>query len=279
MFETAPLQTDHVRPDLAAALAATLGLAAPGAAQLPPLWHWLLFLDRPPAASLGADGHRAEGGLVTPPPGLPRRMWAGGRLYLHRPLTFGQQVRCESAVIARRDRAGSAGRLHFVTLGLRILSDMLLLEEERDLVYRSPATASVHRCTAPAAPAPAAALRHTVTPDAVMLFRFSALTFNAHRIHYDADYCREVEFYPGVVVHGPLQAILLASLLAQAAPAHRLRRFSYRSVAPAYAGEPLTLEAWPDPVRPDVWQLRSLDPNRIACMTAEAEWHAPGNLS
>jgi 3-methylfumaryl-CoA hydratase len=272
-------ETDHAWPDRVAALAATLGEDTPPVGILPQLWHWLLFHDHALAASLGVDGHRAFGGLVTAPAGLPRRMWAGGRLRFHADITLGQTISCESCVSVAYNRQGRSGPLRFVTITRKITAadGAQLLDEEQDLVYRALASVAAP-ASLPVEPM-AGALSDTIVPDTVMLFRFSALTFNAHRIHYDADFCRDVEHYPGIVVHAPLQAILLARHLQRVAPPHCPRRFTYRGVTPAFAEAPLTLQAWPDADAAMLWHLRSLGPAGEVCMTAEAELSPAGSTT
>jgi 3-methylfumaryl-CoA hydratase len=260
-------QTDCAAADVAARLAACLDVEA--GPTLPPLWHWALFLDPVPAADLGTDGHRAHGALAHHDPDLTARLWAGGSVTFHRPIPLGTMLRRCSRLADTSLREGRSGRLRFVTLRHDILSGPdLLIEERQDLVYRAPN--APRAAAAPAPPAPPGAARRTVTPDEILLFRFSALTFNAHRIHYDLPYATQVEHYPGLVVHGPLQAILLAGHLGATLEGAVIRQFDYRGVSPAYAGQPLQLEAWPDAERPDRWQLRTRSPSGLVCMSAAA---------
>jgi 3-methylfumaryl-CoA hydratase len=260
-------QTDCASADVAARLGACLGVEAGPC--LPALWHWLFFLDAVPADALGPDGHRRDGGLVEHDPDFPARMWAGGRVVFHRPIPLGAMLRRHSRVEDVRLREGRSGKLRFVTLRHDIFADdALLIEERQDLVYRVPAEA--RPAAVPAPEAPAGARLATVTPDAVLLFRFSALTFNAHRIHYDLPYATGVEHYPGLVVQGPLQAILLAGHLQAALGGAAISRFEYRGLSPAYAGEPLQLEAWPDAERGRHWHLQTRAPSGAICMRADA---------
>jgi 3-methylfumaryl-CoA hydratase len=268
---------DQIAPGPILRLAACLGLSGPVGAVLPPAWHWLFFLDAVPQDALGIDGHRARGGLIAHDPAFSARMWAGGRLRFHKPVPLGAAVRRESSVLHVRERAGRSGLLRFVTLRHRIASDAgLLVEEEQDIVLRAGP-----RGHAPAGPIPLlpqAAVLRTLTPDEVMLFRFSALTFNAHRIHYDAPYATSVENYPGLVVHGPLQAILLAGHAGACVPAARMIRFDFRAASPAFCGRPLQLACWADPARPNVWHAQSRDCDGVICMTAEAGFSADGGI-
>jgi 3-methylfumaryl-CoA hydratase len=270
-------QKDCARRDVAERLAATLDV--PVGTVLPALWHWALFLDPVPASLLGGDGHRAKGQLMDTDPGLPARMWAGGSVTFHRPLDLDTDLERESRILDITEREGRSGRLRFVKLQHLIFAgDDLAIEEEQDLVYRAPGAPPAAACAAPPAP-PRAHLR-TITPDEILLFRFSALTFNAHRIHYDRAYATSVEHYPGLVVHGPLQAILLAGHLeASASPAAVIRHFAYRGHSPAFANRELRLEAWPDAEDPSAWRLQTRDPSGSICMSAQATLHPPASRS
>jgi 3-methylfumaryl-CoA hydratase len=239
-------------------------LAGPG---LPPLWHWLHFLDAAPAAELGPDGHRRRGGLVPHDPALPARMWAGGRLRFGAQPAAGSRVRRETSVAGINDRQGKSGALRFVTLRHVVSGSAgVLVEEEQDLVFRAPAAG--RRVPPVAEPAPQGSVARVIVPDAVLLFRFSALTFNAHRIHYDVEYARSEEHYPGLVVHGPLQAFLLIALLREAAPGTALRRFEFRGQAPAFVDGALQLEAWEEG---GIWRLQTRDAAGAVCMVAKAD--------
>ena len=226
-------RSDIVTAGPVAALSATLDRDDPPAQPgdpLPPLWHWLFFLDRHRASELGPDGHARRGGLLPPVP-LPRRMWAGSRFEFHHPLRIGDQITRGTRVIDIKEKSGRSGPLVFVVVRHEISNaDGLAVVEEHDIVYRdqprekSPA--------APPQPTPAdAAWERTIQADDVLLFRYSALTFNAHRIHFDRRYATEVEGYPGLVVHGPLIATLLLDLLRRHDPAEMSRdSVSARSV-------------------------------------------------
>ena len=227
----------------AAALHATLGLAGPppGAGDpLPSFWHWIYFLEARPRDALGRDGHPAKGaGGFIPDLGLPRRMWAGGRLEFHRPLPLGCEAVRETTIEAIEEKSGRTGPLAFVTLRHEVSDpDGLAVTERQDIVYREDPAPDVPR------PAPAAAptdedRRENWRLGPVELFRYSALTFNGHRIHYDRDYAREVEGYPGLVVHGPLIAQLM---LGAAEAAHgRAKTFEFRARTPAFDGEEIAI--------------------------------------
>jgi 3-methylfumaryl-CoA hydratase len=207
---------------------------------LPPLWHWLYLLPRYPTRAAGDDGHARRGGFLPPVP-LPRRMWAGGDLHFDAPLRIGQSLRRRSTVIDVTRKQGRSGALAFVRVRHEFFADgaaAAALTEHHDIVYR--AAPAPDEAAPPGQPAPAARFVQTVTPGPLLLFRYSALTFNGHRIHYDRDYCRRVEGYPGLVVHAPLQATLMAGLLRDHARGTRLRRLAFRAVRPLFDTAPCT---------------------------------------
>jgi 3-methylfumaryl-CoA hydratase len=253
---------DVLDPARAAALQATLGQTAQSAAglPLPAFFHHIYFWDAQPPAQLGRDGHPRVGGII-PDMGLARRMWAGGRLQFVQPLRAGvaaqKRTRCEAAT----RKTGRSGPLGFVTLRHEYWQDgSLCLTEWQDLVYREEAGPDTPRSTPPAAPAD-----HThseaVACNPTMLFRYSALTFNGHRIHYDLPYAREVEGYDGLVVHGPLLAQLLILMAQRQLGA--LSAFSFRATAPLMDFEAATLCM----NGTDMW-VRA--PDGRQCMTAKA---------
>ncbi|ALK99130.1 acyl-CoA dehydrogenase [Massilia sp. WF1] len=215
-------------------------------AGLPPLWHWAYFWHAAPQAELGPDGHPQRGGFLPPVP-LPRRMWAGGRLTFNQPLTVEGEATRSSQVKSVGAKQGTTGPLVFVTVRHELAQDgAVCVTEEHDIVYRE--------MPQPGAPAPASkmapaesAWERSITPDPVLLFRYSALTFNGHRIHYDRSYVTEVEGYPGLIVHGPLIATLLVDLLQRNMPQARIASFSFRAVGPLFDIEPFTVCGTPDP--------------------------------
>ena len=223
-------------------MAATLDMDPPEG-EVPPLWHWMLFQDWRRPGGIGPDGHPSRGGFLPPVHDLPRRMWAGGRVaFTGNGLRLGDAVRRTSTIAAIEEKQGGSGRLVFVTVRHELANARgPVLTEEQDIVYRGAEGAAVK----PGAPGPdfAADHRRAVLPDTLMLFRYSALTGNGHRIHYDAPYAREAEGYPGLVVHGPLQATLLAAAMLAAAPGGRLARFAFRGQRPAFADHALTVLA------------------------------------
>jgi 3-methylfumaryl-CoA hydratase len=237
---------DH-RTDIAAArqahlLAALLDhdtpLWRPG--ELPPLAHWLLFPPDTRQSGIGLDGHpmRADDGL-------PRRMWAGSRVRFLAPIVLDSEVERETSAIAINDKQGRSGRMRFVTLRHVLEVDgQACVEEEQDIVYRGAGRNGTP--SPPEAPTPFPPVVRVVTIDPVQLFRFSALTFNAHRIHYDLPYAQDVEGYPGLVVHGPFIATLLMDHFLRHAPAAQVSSFSFRARRPIFAGEPFTLGLFPE---------------------------------
>jgi 3-methylfumaryl-CoA hydratase len=188
----------------------------------------------------GPDGHPKRGDFLPPVP-LPRRMWAGGRLTFHEPLKVGERAVRTSTIVNIEDKTGRSGRLVFVTVQHDIeVAGELRIEEEHDIVYRD----APHPGAAPqkAAPAPdGETWRRTINADPVMLFRYSALTFNSHRIHYDYPYVTEVEGYPGLVVHGPLIATLLVDLVRRELPEATVQSFAFKALRPTFANQPFTV--------------------------------------
>jgi 3-methylfumaryl-CoA hydratase len=225
---------DQITATPIAALAATLDLDQVDVhAELPPLWHWLYFTPLARQREIGSDGHAQRGGFLPPVP-LPRRMWAGGRLEFRQPLRLGDSVTRVSRVKDVNVKEGRSGSLVFVTVSHEISNAKgVAIDEEHDIVFRDNP-----RADAPgpkAQPAPKGELFwREITPDPVLLFRYSALTFNAHRIHYDRSYVTEVEGYPGLIVHGPLIATLLVDVLKRHRPAVRVNRFSFRAIGPLF---------------------------------------------
>ncbi|WP_431103734.1 FAS1-like dehydratase domain-containing protein [Roseateles noduli] len=260
---------DHLSVRQARLMAATLGTPQDElvvGTPLPPLWHWLYFLEGLPPSELGRDGHAARGGFLPPVP-LSNRMWAGGELTFHRPLTLGSAIGKRSSVRSVEHKRGRSGDLVFVTVRHELFSgDELAVTEDHDIVYKAPTPPGASR----AAPVtmPEATHRESFALNSTLLFRYSALSFNGHRIHYDVDYCREVEGYSNLVVHGPLQATLL-SALARRLGDRPLRRFRYRGVQPCVLGAPLTLNAAPSPEGLTLWTALA---DGAPFMTAEASY-------
>ena len=233
----------------ARAMAAALDRPAPApilalGSPLPFLWHWLYCVSTVPQQALAEDGHPPRGDFM-PPVSQPQRMWAGGKLEFHRQIPIGDNLRRDSSIIDIRQTEGSHGEMVFVGLQHRYATDQgLAVLERQDVVYRHPMAAGqpprkLARKWAPITIATAG--KRTICPDERLLFRYSALSFNAHRIHYDLEYARSVEGYPGLLVHGPLLATLLLDLWFRGQNRPLLRALRVRALAPAFAGQPLEL--------------------------------------
>jgi 3-methylfumaryl-CoA hydratase len=206
--------------------------ALPGS-DVPPLAHWLYFLPVAPQSQIGPDGHPQRGGFLPPIP-LPRRMWAGGRLTFHHALQVGDEITRTSRIANVDAKSGRSGALAFVTVRHEVTDARgLAISEEHDIVYREAPRADAPT-TAPQAARTDEAFVRRIVPDPVLLFRFSALTFNGHRIHYDRSYVTEVEGYPGLIVHGPLIATLLMDLLRRERPGSRIQRFTFTAKSPLF---------------------------------------------
>jgi len=220
------------------ALSATLDRPAERPAEgtsLPPLWHWLYFLPLYRQSDVGPDGHAKRGGFMPPVP-LPRRMWAGSQFEFRSPLRVGDRLTRHSTLADVSEKSGRTGRLVFVKVRHEIHANDAAspaIIEFQDIVYREAAQRGDVAPPPKAAPAEAAWTKHWV-PDPVLLFRYSALTFNGHRIHYDRKYVTEVEGYPGLIVHGPLIATLLVDLLRWQRPDATLARYEFRAMRPIF---------------------------------------------
>ena len=241
------------------------GDVSPGAAA-PRMLHWCLAQPAAPTGALGPDGHPARGGFLPPVP-LPRRMWAGGSLSFTGDIAVEDEVRRVSTVTDVAVKHGRSGPLCFVVVGHEIWSGArLVLHEVQDIVYRA-----AGRTTTPApgfSAAPEGRHRRTANTSPLMLFRYSALTFNGHRIHYDHPYVTQVEGYPGLVVHGPLQAtwlLRLATDIHGTPPA----RFTFRGQSPVFDDAPLMLHAQETGEGLSLWTAR---PGGPVAMSAEATW-------
>jgi len=233
----------------------------------PQMLHWCLAPPVVPMGELGPDGHPARGGFLPPVP-LPRRMWAGGDLVFHGEISAGDAVRRTSRIADVSVKEGRSGLLCFVTVRHEVgANGRAVLSETQEIVYRDhpSADAGPERSGAPAADGEQ---RRSIDPSPVLLFRYSALTFNAHRIHYDLPYATRTEGYPGLVVQGPLQATLLARFAGEIR-GEPPSRFSFRGLAPAYSGTPLVLHAQSDGGGLKLW---SAAPGGPPAMSARADW-------
>jgi 3-methylfumaryl-CoA hydratase len=258
---------DVITPWLIGAFRATVG--AEGGGEVPLGAHWCLAPLAVPMAEIGEDGHPAKGGFLPAVP-LPRRMWAGGRLTFHAPLGLGDTIERRSTIKDVTIKEGRTGTLCFVVVAHEIHAPRgLAISEEQDIVYRG-------MSAGPAGPAArdeasvAAEIAREIEPSPVLLFRYSALTFNGHRIHYDRPYAMAEEGYPGLVVHGPLQASMLLDLARRMRPGQPLKRFAFRAVSPLFDLAPFTLKGRLDE-RGDA-ALWVADPDGGTHMRAEASW-------
>jgi 3-methylfumaryl-CoA hydratase len=263
-------RTEALAAEPAYALGGLLGVPVPdlaGGAGLPLLWHWCYLLDRPAQTDLGPDGHPVRGVLPAPPaPGL-RRMWAGGRVRASGVLRCGEPATRLTRVLSMTEKVGRTGPMMFVVVGHQIVQrDQVVVDEEQDIVYRAPVTdagaaggpaarsalgAAGGTDTAEAPVVPAGVGEREITVSPTLLFRFSALTYNAHRIHYDRDFARDVEGYLGLLTHGPLQALAMAEAARaaegtdSAGPAAREGYFEYRLVSPLFDPQGMVVSAVP----------------------------------
>ncbi len=235
---------------------------------LPSLWHWFHFLPKAPMSKIDHDGHPKRGGFF-PPVTLPRRMFAGARMKFLHPLIIGQPAVREGEILNVSEKSGKSGNLVFVTARYRIRqNNELCVEEEQDIVYKEdgpPVPAPVPLATLPD-PGPNAWVRD-VTPNTVLLFRFSALTFNAHRIHYDRPYAMKEEGYPGLVVHGPLTALMLLEM-ARAKSGKQVTGFTFQGRAPLFDLNPFRLIGRQSG---NTVELEAIGPHGKTTMTASAQ--------
>jgi 3-methylfumaryl-CoA hydratase len=264
---------DDITPTPYAALSAMLDRAPerpPAGTPLPPLWHWLYFLPVHRQSDIGPDGHAKRGAFLPPVP-LPRRMWAGSELEFHRPLRVGDRVSRVSTIADVTEKSGRRGRLVFVKVRHEVRANDdtdAALVEVHDIVYRE-APRPGEAWTPNAAPSDAR-WRRRVVPDDVLLFRYSALTFNGHRIHYDRKYVTEVEGYPGLIVHGPLIATLLLDLLRSQWPDAVVSRFQFRALRPLFDIQPFDVAGEPSADGKTV-RLWAQDHERSLAMDATAQ--------
>lgn len=200
---------------------------------LPPLWHWLYFLNPVRQSKLARDGHAEKGDFLPTIP-LPRRMWAGSRFDFHQGLYAGEQAERISSIKSVKVKQGRSGQLAFVCVGHEVMGENgLALYEEHDIVYRDNPVAGA-KAPEPIAAPEQADFHKSITPDPVLLFRYSALTFNSHRIHYDREYVTQEEGYPGLIVHGPLLATLLVDTLLENTNGGRLSQFQFKALKPVF---------------------------------------------
>jgi 3-methylfumaryl-CoA hydratase len=263
--------SDTVTAQLVRGLRATLFLdiGAPKAGDAAPhTVHWCLAQPVAPMSELGPDGHPARGGFLPPVP-LPRRMWAGGELELLDTLRVGDEATRTSTISDVTMKTGSTGTLCFVAVKHVISTARgVAIRERQDIVYRDVPTGAQPPAKPSAAP-PAAAHRETHMADPVLLFRYSALTFNGHRIHYDRDYVTKVEGYPGLIFHGPMQAALLVEYAARLHGGAAPKKFTYRGVQPLFDGSEFSVNANENDAGMELWTANSAGQRT---MKANAEW-------
>jgi len=236
---------------------------------IPPGWHWLYFLEAKPASELGYDGHPRVGGFL-PETGLPRRMWAGGRIEFRRALRIGDPICRESEILSIQPKEGRSGKLVFVTVRHTVsAAGDVAVVEEHDIVYREAAKAGDLPPSGNPAPEKTAWRRELIA-DPVMLFRYSALTFIGHRIHFDLDFCRRQEGYPGLLVHGPLQTLLILDLCRRH-DARPVKKLDYRALHPVFHFERFSVNGNPsvNGATADLWTANAA--GNVA-MRATASW-------
>ena len=237
-------RTERVLAPVVQAMAATLDLdtvPVPGQ-PLPPGWQWLFFNPAVRRSGLGVDGHPKRGGFL-PPIELPRRMWAGSRVRYLADLPVDAQATRRSLIQKVENKVGKRGSLWFVTVEHVISCEgKPCIAEEQDIVYREATPAGAARAPAPEPYDGQAHWSRSFEPDSTLLFRYSALTFNGHRIHYDQSYARDEEGYPDLVVHGPLTATLLQQFAMEHGGGRSLARFDFRGVSPLFVDRPFSLE-------------------------------------
>jgi len=229
--------------------------------EVPALWHWVYFLAPTRASELGRDGHAALGDFMPPVP-LPRRMWAGGKFEFIQPLRVGDFARKESTVRDVSVKQGRTGKLCFVEVEHCIfVGEELRFSETHNIVYRDAKRPGEDEILPPEAPQNPEWTREVI-PNSTLLFRYSALTFNGHRIHYDLDFCRQQEGYPGLVFHGPLTATLLLELALLNSPGRSLKSYEFRALSPLFDNARFTLNGKTDGAKVEMWAANA--DNRLA---------------
>jgi 3-methylfumaryl-CoA hydratase len=247
-------RTETLLPGPAQALGALLDLPVPdldGGAGLPLLWHWIYLLERPAQADLGPDGHPVRGTIPAPPEPGRRRMWAGGRVRALGPLRCGEPATRRSRVQSVEDKLGRSGPLTFCVVHHQIWQHgRVVIDELQDIVYRAAGSPAGQPAAWEGPEMPPAEGERAIEVSPTLLFRFSALTYNAHRIHYDRDYARDVEGYPGLLTHGPLQALAMTEAARAAAGDHRdgaELSFEYKLISPLFDFQGLVVGASVEP--------------------------------
>lgn len=271
---TIEIRQDVLTHALTARFAATFDRPVPDRAAQQGV-HWCLCTPQAPTGTLGQDGHPAAGGSFLPESDLPRRMWASSEIEFLRPIAVGEAIERRSSVADVKEKTGSSGNLLFVDVSHDVhAGGELAVRERQTIVYRPSANGSAAGPRELVFPAPSPdrgaqwKWQREIAPSTSLLFRYSALTFNSHRIHYDLDYAREKEGYPGLVVHGPLMATLLLDLCDRELGSNKLVGFGFRGVSPAFANEPLLLVGRPGDG--DIIELAVVGADSRIVMTAKA---------
>jgi 3-methylfumaryl-CoA hydratase len=268
--------TDVLGAGPAHLLAASLDRRRTGFAagdELPPVWHWLYFLQAVRTADVGHDGHPPKGGFLPPVP-LPRRMRAGGQFEFHRPLRIGERAQRCSRILSVEEKRGGSGQLVFVRVQHEITVDgSLAVVEQESLVYRDAPPPGSTRAAPPRVASAGVVEPHErrFQTNEVLLFRYSALTFNCHRIHYDRNYAVETEGYPDLVVQGPLIALMMLEHMHSQRPASALGNFSYRAVAPVFCGEDVAIGELGDS-EAGVFRIKARNSRGVDAVVGEAQY-------
>jgi 3-methylfumaryl-CoA hydratase len=266
--EASDIVTAQLVRGLRATLFLEIGAPKPGDAA-PFTVHWCLAQPVFPMSELGPDGHPSRGGFLPPVP-LPRRMWAGGELEFLDTLRVGDEVTRRSEISDVTMKAGNTGALCFVTVAHVVSTARgIAIRERQDIVYRDLPSGPQPAAAKPTPPPPVAAHHERHMADPVLLFRYSALTFNGHRIHYDRDYVTKVEGYPGLVFHGPMQAALLVEYAARLHGGTAPKKFSYRGVQPLFDGSEFSINANQTATGMELWTANAA---AMPTMKASAEW-------
>lgn len=268
-------RTEMLLPGPAEALGTLLGVPVPDLARgegLPLLWHWVYLLDRPAQADLGPDGHPVRGIVPAPPGRGKRRMWAGGRVRTSGVLRCGEEATRRTRVLSVEHKNGRSGPLAFLVVSHQIRQrGEVVVDEEQNLVYRD-AESAAPAPTVDGPEIPAGEGEWVIETSPTLLFRFSALTYNGHRIHYDRDYARDVEGYPGLLTHGPLQALAMAE--AARARGRGGGDFEYRLVSPLFDFQGMVVNAVPDGSS-TATTVRDLSGRQTATGTLTAQGSSP----
>jgi len=267
-------QTDYISADVLNRMSLTLDydLKFDQEAIVPKLWHWLFFLPHVKASKEGVDGHPKTGGFIPAIEGLDRRMWAGSRFKFHDDLYTGRSARKDSHIVSIKEKEGRSGRLGFVLAQHEYYQDgRHLLTEEHDIVYKQAPESdttveSVNAMLSP--PERIAQWSQPYTPSPVLLFKYSALTFNGHRIHYDRDFCKNEFGFPGLVVHGPLLATLLIELIRKNVPDSKVLEFSFRAKGPVFDFQTFKIEGCQEA---DTVYLWAVNDSGLETMSAQAK--------